>query len=168
MNFYLQKSKTAKKLFQPKARNNTKLETIITAIRARQYGRDIKGLFEATKGSKRQFIKIAKEIVRKEVTALLQPETDISLCNDVDIPAIRDFSWDQTLASLQLKAPLLFNVVTGAVTKKSNENSLQSGMNLKPQLGTAVFCLLHARFQKSSIHENTFFCPALARKSEKR
>lgn len=168
MNFFLQKSKTAKKLFQPKARNNTKWETIITAIRARQYGRAIRGLFEATKGSKRQFIKIANEIVRKEVTALLQPETDISLSKDVDIPAIRDFSWDQTLASLQLNAPLLFNVVTGAVTKKSNENSLQSGMNLKPQLGTAVSYLLHARASRKAAFMKTLFSVQLWRGNLKR
>jgi hypothetical protein len=78
---------------------------------------------------------------------------------------IAHISDTQTLASLQLKAPLLFNVVTGAVTKKSNENSLQSGMNLKPQLGTAVSCLLHARASRKAAFMKTLFSVQLWRGS---
>jgi hypothetical protein len=45
----------------------TKWDTIVTAIRARQYGRAIKGLYEATTDSRKQFLRVFANIVRKEI-----------------------------------------------------------------------------------------------------
>ena len=46
-----------------------------------------------------------------------------------------------------------------SITKKSNENTLVRGksVNLKPQLGTAIACLLHPKaHKKASFMENMF------------
>ena len=47
---------------------------------------------------------------------------------------------------------MVFTAMKSAITKKSNENTLVRGksVNLKPQLGTAIACLLHAKAPKKA------------------
>ncbi|CAG2203272.1 unnamed protein product [Mytilus edulis] len=129
------KRKSSKSLFTKKGTQATKWDHIITAIRARQYRRAIKGLYGATKGSKRSFIEVTKDIVRKEISELLHSDTGNSfpLFQKVNIPNLESFSWDEALTKLQYSCPLLYNALKGAMTTKQCENSLVKG-GLKREL----------------------------------
>jgi len=74
------KAKTARSIFGKNTTEKlTKWDHIITAIRARQYRRAIKGLYNATKGSKRSFIEVVATEIRKEVSELLKHPDTFSL-----------------------------------------------------------------------------------------
>ncbi|CAC5388947.1 unnamed protein product [Mytilus coruscus] len=139
----------------------TKWDHIITAIRARQYRRAIKGLYGATKGSKRSLIEITKQIVRKEISELLHSDTGNSfpLFQKVNIPNLETFSWDEALTKLQHSCPLLYNALKGAMTSKQCENSLVKGkyVNLKPKIGTVAALILHAKDPRKASFLPTLF-----------
>ena len=133
----------------------TKWETIINAVKSRHYGRAVKLLYEATKGSQRQFIHCVCRIIRKEVIKLLQDDTAFQLCKTVDISSIDRFSWDDTLDKLQTHAPLLSAVLHRVVSSKFRDSTLQK--RDIPKLGTAVACLLHARAPRKAAFIPTVF-----------
>ncbi|VDI43070.1 Hypothetical predicted protein [Mytilus galloprovincialis] len=139
----------------------TKWDHIITAIRARQYRRAIKGLYGATKGSKRSFIEVTKDIVRKEISELLHSDTGNSfpLFQKVNIPNLESFSWDEALTELQYACPLLYNALKGAMTTKQCENSLVKGkyVNLKPKIGTVAALILHSKAPRKASFLPTLF-----------
>ncbi|CAC5425927.1 unnamed protein product [Mytilus coruscus] len=157
----LQKRKSSKSLFTKKGTQATKWDHIITAIRARQYRRAIKGLYGATKGSKRSFIEITKQIVRKEISELLHSDTGNSfpLFQKVNIPNLETFSWDEALTKLQDSCPLLYNALKGAMTSKQCENSLVKGkyVNLKPKIGTVAALILHFKAPRNASFLPTLF-----------
>ncbi|VDI36421.1 Hypothetical predicted protein [Mytilus galloprovincialis] len=141
-------AKKSRKIIVPeKATRSSKWDSIIGFVRARQYGRAIKGLYESTKGAKRQFMRFVSGVVRKEIKNVLKPKTTFPLCMKADIPSITDFSWTQTLSDFEKSAPLTYNVLRSAITRKSEEATLCKGktVNLKPKIGTAVAYLLHAK-----------------------
>ena len=146
VQFSLQKKGPRKTLFSPRKNKFNKWDPIITAVRARQYGRAIKGLFNATPGSKRKFLQITAQIIRKEVGKILSID-DFPLCQEAAIPTISEFSWEKTFTVMEQHAPLLFTSLKSAVTSKQEEESLQRKMsvNLKPMLGTILSCLFHAK-----------------------
>ena len=134
-----------KSLFSKKAQQPSKWDTIVTAIKARQYRRAIRGLYDASPASKRQFLTVVSDIVRKEIGEFLKSPA-LSLCQEVNVPNIRKFSWEQSLSSFQNDAPLTFGVMQNVVMKKKNDNTLIRGkVNLKPRIGMALSGLLHAR-----------------------
>jgi hypothetical protein len=51
-------------------------------------------------------------------------------------------------------SPMVFTAMKSVITKQSNENTLVRGksVSLKPQLGTAIACLLHAKAPKGFGH----------------
>ena len=89
---------------------------------------------------------------------MLKESTAFQLCQQVNIPSIDRFSWDDTLDKLQSQAPLLSTAIRSTVTSKGNENTLQrKNVNLKPKLGTAFACLLHARAPRKAAFIPTLF-----------
>jgi len=134
---FFQKKGSQRRLFSKrKSHVPTKWDTIVTAIRARQYGRAIRGLYEATKGSRKQFLRVVANIVRKEISSLLCPGSNFPLCEDISVPNIERFSWTNTLTEFQNSCPMVFTAMKSVITKTSNENTLVRGksVNLKPQL----------------------------------
>ncbi|CAC5389596.1 unnamed protein product [Mytilus coruscus] len=86
-------SQKSQKIIVPeKTTKGSKWDSIIGFVRARQYGRAIKGLYESTKGAKRQFMLFVSGVVRKEIKDILKPKTTFPLCMKADIPSITDFS----------------------------------------------------------------------------
>jgi len=104
-------------------------------------------MYESTKGAKRQFLRFVSGVVRKEVKDILKSKTTFPLCWNADIPSIRHCSWDQTLYDFEKSAPLTYNVLRSAITRKSEESTLckGKGVNLKPKVGTALAYLLQAK-----------------------
>ncbi|CAC5386072.1 unnamed protein product [Mytilus coruscus] len=147
----LQKKGVAKNLFSKKASRSTKWDSIISAVKARQYGRAIRGMYTATKGSKKSFTNIVVNLVRREVLTLLGQKL-FPLFQDVNIVNLEQFSWTRTLHDFEKACLLLFNVLRGAITKRANENSLIRGksVNLRPQIGTSIACILNARAPKTA------------------
>ncbi|XP_060559101.1 uncharacterized protein LOC132719356 [Ruditapes philippinarum] len=138
----------------------SKWETIITAIRARQYRRAITNLCNATAGTKRHFNEVVMRKVRSEVKTLLElPADTFSLNKSVDLQSIGDFSWEKTLNAAKKHAPVLYSSLVGSVTNVQNKETLTRGknVNLKPRLGSALAILLHARApQKCHILQTIF------------
>ncbi|MES9880856.1 MAG: hypothetical protein ABW185_08250 [Sedimenticola sp.] len=132
-----------KTLFKPS--KTAKWDTIVKAVRTRQYGRAISGLFHATKGSQKQFLKFLKRTIRKEVSSLIHEE--IALGMETTIPNIGSFSWNDVIAQLKIQSPVLETVLRSAITTPSTEETLKraKSINLKPHLGIAAATLLHAR-----------------------
>lgn len=94
----------------------SKWETIITAIHAIQYGKAITHFCNATEGTKRHFNEVVIRKVRYELKKIL------------DLPADT------------------FSLV-GAVTNVQDKETvmIETNVKLKPQLGSALAVLLHAR-----------------------
>ena len=66
--FFFQKKELQRRLYSKrKSHVPTKWDTIVTAIRARQSGRAIMGIYEATTGSGKKFLRVAANIIRKEI-----------------------------------------------------------------------------------------------------
>ena len=83
---------------------------------------------------------------------MLNVNTAFELCQKVDIPTIGKFSWESTFTKLEENAPLLLTTLKSIVCRKASENTLDRPKgNLKPKVGTAVACLLHARAPKTAI-----------------
>lgn len=148
--FFQYKTKAARNIFASTSGSvSSKWDTIITAIKARQYRRAIQHLYNASPATKRHFVSVAVGIVRKEVKSL--STENFPLAKNVDIPSIQEFSWENTLNMAEQSAPLLFGMLKGAVTTKANENTLVRGnrVQLKPKIGTALAFLLHAKYPQS-------------------
>lgn len=127
--------------------NISKWDTVVTTIRARQYKRAIKGLYNATKATKGAYVSVAVEIVRKEVRELKTKQSGFQLSYDVDVPSIQDFSWDKTLSVANEHAPLFSGVLRACVTTRQNETLLIRGqrVQLKPTLVMPMAISLNAR-----------------------
>ena len=108
-------------------------------------------MYTATKGSKKSFTNVVVNLVRREVLTLLGQKL-FPLFQDVNIVNLEQFSWTKTLNDFEQVCPLLSNVLRGAVTKRANENSLIRGksVNLRPQIGTSIACILNARAPKTA------------------
>ena len=149
--FFIQtKSKAARPIFGKSKTigksKTSKWDTIITAIRSRHYRRGFTNLYNATTGTKRQFNEFVVRQVRKEMNTLLN-FSEFPLSKEVSIGSISDCSWVETLYTASEKAPILFNVLKGAVTTKSNHESMirHGKVNLKPHIGTALAILMNAK-----------------------
>lgn len=168
-HIFLQKKGASRNLFTKKATQTTKWDCIISAVKARQYGRALRGLYAATKGTKRQFRRIVVDVVRKEVSALLRQKT-FPLFQDVNVPSLEQFSWTKTLTEFEKACPMLYNVLRGAITCRTNEQNLirGKGVDLKPQLGTTIAYVLHAKAPKTASFLPTLFSVQFWRGSLKR
>lgn len=67
-------------------------------------------------------------------------------------------------------SPMVFTAMKSVITKQSNENTLVRGksVSLKPQLGTAIACLLHAKAPKEASFMQSMFSIQLWRGGLKR
>ena len=148
-NFQFQRhTKAARNIFGRQSTEKPSVfDTIITALRARQYRRAINGLYNASRATKRHFHTIAGRIVRKEVGQILNNGESFALCNRISIYAIYGFSREDTIAKASEPAPLLVSVLKGAVATRQNEESMRRGkrVHLKPRIDTVFAFLLHAR-----------------------
>ncbi|XP_053403304.1 uncharacterized protein LOC128558371 isoform X2 [Mercenaria mercenaria] len=135
----------SKNPWQIRVNKNNKWDTLVTAIRARQYRRAAKKFYSATKGSRKGFLTVVGIIARREIRKLFEEETKFSLCSVTDFPNTKDF-WDKTLDQLKTEAPLLYTVLCSSVTSRITEATLLRGSTcLKPQLGVTLTCLMHTR-----------------------
>lgn len=67
-------------------------------------------------------------------------------------------------------SPMVFTAMKSVITKQSNENTLvrEKSVSLKPQLGTAIACLLHAKAPKEASFMQSMFSIQLWRGGLKR
>ena len=101
-------------------------------------------------GSKRHFLRFISKSIRVAVSKLPNVNSAFEVREKVGIPTIGKFSWERTFAKVEQNAPLLFSTLTGIVNRKATDNTLERrNVNLKPKVGTALGCLLHARAPKT-------------------
>ena len=131
----------------------TKWDTIAGAVKARQYGRAIKGMYNASAGSKRHFLRVVGKIIRKEVSVLLQSDTNFTLCQNVNMETLENFSWNKTCDILKKSAPLLHMVLTAA----SNKAPPDKVDDMAPHTGVALSCLLQHRARNTANFIPTVF-----------
>lgn len=124
---------------------------ICKAIKGRQYKIAFRDLYAATPTTKRHYIDRVGKTVHKELAALTDRTTFFPLCQNITLENIENFSWDQIFEAVQLKAPILFNMLMAICLKKSEPiDTWRSRKSLKAKLGMALAILCNAKVDRKA------------------